>query len=125
MGAADNGTSYDVLVARYNTDGTLDKGFGEGGAVTYNGTQNQDDEAFGVALQADGKILVTGHTNSFNPHYFLLLRYNPDGTGDNAFSMKGVVALFGENVGASVVVQPDTKIVIAGYNRDESLKAAV
>jgi len=55
--------SYDVLILRYNTDGTLDNTFGSDGVVMYNRPEWYD-EAYSVATQADGKIVVTGESYS-------------------------------------------------------------
>ena len=46
-------------VARYRTNGTLDASFGGDGKVTTNLTTGID-FAYDMALQADGKIVVTG-----------------------------------------------------------------
>ena len=76
-------------VARYNADGTLDSTFGGDGKVT---TQfgPRDDPVAGLALQIDGKVVVSGGTNSNgkNPK-IALARYNADGTLDAAFSGDG------------------------------------
>src|SRR5439155_13188760 len=51
-----------IALARFLPDGTLDTGFGTGGRVTtpaFNGS-----EAFAAALQADGKILTAGLTET-------------------------------------------------------------
>ena len=50
----------DMLVARYNRDGTLDSSFGSGGKVTTD--FGLTDIARGVVIQADGKIVVAGQT---------------------------------------------------------------
>ena len=48
-----------VALARFNPDGSLDPGFGAGGQVVTNfGTWNE--EAWAVALQADGQIVNIG-----------------------------------------------------------------
>ena len=49
-------------VARYNSDGTLDTSFGGDGKVMTQFTRH-DDPVAGVALQADGKIVVSGGAN--------------------------------------------------------------
>ncbi|MFD3476717.1 calcium-binding protein [Streptomyces sp. NPDC058695] len=53
-----NGPGGDFAVLRYNTNGSLDSGFGTGGLVTtdFGGS----DQAHGVALQPDGKIVAAG-----------------------------------------------------------------
>ena len=73
-------------VARYNADGTLDTSFGGTGrimtAVGINGSN-----ATGVALQKDGKIVVSGYgvNNSGRGYDFACLRYNTDGSLDQGF----------------------------------------
>ncbi|MFD3942545.1 calcium-binding protein [Streptomyces sp. NPDC058579] len=65
----------DFALARYNTDGTLDTGFGTGGRVTTDFEGNWD-EGHAVALQADGRIVVSG--NGSDNH--ALARYSISGT---------------------------------------------
>ena len=48
-GASYNGTDYDFVVARYDTDGTLDTTFGIGGVVTID-FNNEDDQVNDVAI---------------------------------------------------------------------------
>ncbi|MBI4658648.1 MAG: VCBS repeat-containing protein [Verrucomicrobia bacterium] len=71
--------SSDVVLARYNADGSLDTTFGSGGKLTsdFGGT----DQSFAAALQADGKIVVGGHSNAAGNYDFALARYI---TGDSA-----------------------------------------
>ena len=119
------GSSYlnggDFALARYNPNGTLDTSFGSGGKVRtdfggyYEGARS-------VALQADGKIVAAG--GSVNPLYndFAVARYNSNGTLDTSFGTGGkVITEFFSSFGqasaqaVSVAVQPDGKIVVAGY----------
>jgi uncharacterized delta-60 repeat protein len=88
-------------LARYLSDGTLDTTFGGDGLVTTDfGVVSQ---AFGVSLQADGKIVAAGVGG--------LARYLPDGTLDTTFSGDGIVTDFG---GLGLVIQPDGRLVVAG-----------
>ena len=50
----------DFAVARYETDGTLDATFGVAGVVQTDMAGGSFDDARGIAIQADGKILVVG-----------------------------------------------------------------
>lgn len=52
----------DFGVARYNADGSLDSGFGTGGKVHTDVSFGYFDTANAVALQSDGKIVVSGNT---------------------------------------------------------------
>ena len=69
-------------VARYNSDGTLDTSFSGDGKVTTQFTRHNDPVA-GLAMQADGKIVVSGGAAHDRPNSnFALARYNSDGTLD-------------------------------------------
>jgi len=117
-GVADNGSNYDFALARYNPDGSLDTTFSEDGKLTTDfGSNDNDDAAYAVAVQADGKIVAAGYAyNGFNRD-FALARYNPDGSLDTTFSGDGLLTTdFGSSDGAyAVALQADGKIVAAGY----------
>lgn len=113
-------TDYDFVVLRYNLDGTLD--------TTFNGTgeafmdfQGGHDEGLALALQPDGKIVESGIAD--NPAQggvgdFGLARFNSDGTPDVTFGDQGkVMTDFTGRADQSlaVAIQPDGKIVAAGY----------
>jgi uncharacterized delta-60 repeat protein len=108
-------------LARYTTNGSLDKTFGTGGEATTNVSAGNDDEAHGLAIQPDGKIVAAGST--YNPDKrrmdFALVRYTISGSLDRAFGTGGMVATdFGGNgVSAINAVTTDAqgRIVAAGY----------
>jgi len=60
-GRSFNGANMDFAVARCTTDGEIDTSFGDGGRLVL-GIGGDDDEAFGIAAQADGKLVVAGDT---------------------------------------------------------------
>jgi uncharacterized delta-60 repeat protein len=78
VGGSLNGSPGSSVLARYNTDGTLDATFGSSGLVT--GTFGQGDMA--VALQSDGKIVTTAVNNG----NFGLARYLPSEPQIGAFT---------------------------------------
>jgi uncharacterized delta-60 repeat protein len=80
----------DFALVRYNTDGSLDDTFSGGGRVTTN-FGGDDDEAFGVAIQTDGKIVVAGFSDVNRDFDFAIVRYNSDGSRDNTFGSNGIV----------------------------------
>jgi uncharacterized delta-60 repeat protein len=126
----------DFGIARYSANGALDTTFGSGGTVTtdFGGS----DQANGVALQPDGKIVVVG------PLFGKLgvARYNPDGSLDSTFGTGGKVVTDASPSfdGAFDVVVWNGKIVVGGgtglyasgesdfqlvrYNADGSLDAS-
>src|SRR5262249_22284878 len=100
---------------RYNRNGRLDSTFGTGGKVivTFNSIS---DYLFKVALQSDGKIVTAGSTSGTA---FLLARFNPDGSLDQAFGTNGSVeTAFGDQTaaGSAIALQADGKIVLVGVS---------
>ncbi len=108
---------FDYALARYLPDGSLDPAFGAGGLVTADygiGPEGcpAGDVALAAALQPDGKILLTGVSYLEFGSECLLLRYEPDGS----LPSSGIYPVpFGntDNIGSSLAVQPDGKIVLA------------
>jgi uncharacterized delta-60 repeat protein len=98
-------------LARYTADGNLDPTFGTGGKVTTD--FGHGEEAFALALQPDGKIVVAGGS-AFGSGDFALARYGADGNLDPAFGTGGKVAAdFGAaEAAAALAIQPDGKIVV-------------
>jgi uncharacterized delta-60 repeat protein len=102
---------------RYNPDGSLDPTFGTGGIVT-TPVGGGDSEAYGVALQPDGKIVAGGVATDSNGNSSALVRYLPDGSLDTTFGTDGVVVVTeaGENGFAAIARQPDGKILGVGQS---------
>jgi len=109
------GTSTNGLaLARYNTDGSLDAGFGAGGTVRLK-LGSFDDRGNAVAIQPDGKILVAGSTVRTDAD-FAVVRFLGDGTLDSSFGVGGV-SIFdvgGDNYANDLAIQSDGKIVVGG-----------
>jgi uncharacterized delta-60 repeat protein len=119
-GFVDNRSSRDAVSARHDADGTLDRSFGTDGlVVTDFGGRN-----FGSAVttQTDGKFVVAGFDDVLPYYDFTLARYEPDGQIDSTFGRNGrILTEFGANSWINAVaIQPDGKIVAAGYVRSPS-----
>jgi uncharacterized delta-60 repeat protein len=116
------GSSYlthaKFALARYNPNGTLDTSFGGDGKVTTAFAARSDAEAFGVAIQDDGKIVAAGDSFLQDRSKFALARYNPNGTLDTTFGGDGKVttrfATRGDAEAFGVAIQDDGKIVAGG-----------
>jgi uncharacterized delta-60 repeat protein len=109
-----NGTDFDVLLLRFQANGSLDTTFGSNGAAVYAGSW--DDRGKAVALQADGKALVTGYSANRD---IALLRFNANGSLDTTFAAAGIALYNGGGVlemGNALVLQADGKALVAGYS---------
>src|SRR5436190_6371714 len=107
-----------MAVARFNTDGTLDASFGDGGQViTIIGAEA--DEAHAVLVQPDGKVLVGGSTYSGTAENFALARYDADGSLDPLFGSGGIVTTPMSDSPDEVrgmALLPDGRILAVGYS---------
>ncbi len=114
---AAGGFSGSIVVARYNPGGSADTTFGNNGVVTTSLGTGMD-QAEGVAIQPDGKIVVAGFTQGATTGLdFAVLRYNSNGTLDTTFGKGGIVTTDFDGLNdqaADVVLQPDGKIVVGG-----------
>ena len=108
--------NVDFKVVRYNPNGTFDTSFDTDGIVE-TPVREGVDAAYAVAIQSDGKILVSGRSDS-NPTFvtsFAMVRYNPNGSLDTTFDTDGIVIMPGPGnaITDSFAIQPDGKIVVA------------
>ena len=100
-------------------DVTFNAGFsnsGDGNGLVFTGNRYRSCCWRSVTMQADGKILVAGSA-TFNglDNVFALARYNTNGSLDASFSGDGRLITFSDGAsGASVTVQADGKILVAG-----------
>ena len=119
VGVSFNGSDSDFAIARFTTDGSVDTNFGTNGQVVTDFGAT-DDFCHDVALQADGKLVVSGYRDvgAGGPSEFeyALARYDADGSLDAAFGSGGkVTTALGTNNDWSVylTLQTDGKIIIA------------
>src|SRR6266498_1523880 len=102
----------DAVVVRLLPDGSPDPSFANQGVVVLN-LRTDFDAAYGLALQADGALLVAG---SYQPSVLTpwLARLHADGTRDRRFGRKGLVIPKVSGAWYDVTVQADGRIVTAG-----------
>jgi uncharacterized delta-60 repeat protein len=126
-------SSGNIALARYDSEGRLDTTFGNSGTkiIDLGGSE----EAIGVVVQPDGRIVVAGAGSNSGTQDIVLIRLNSDGrTLDNSFGAGGVVVtdivINGEsqhNFAKDIVLAADGKLVVTGlgqvarYNSDGSL----
>lgn len=120
-----------IALARYRPDGTLDTAFDGDGKVLTDFTSSIDENAFAVAFQPNGRIVVAGSANvgtvTAPKKRFALVRYRTDGSLDTTFGGDGKVltSFPGDDAEASgIAVQPDGKIVVAGTAKNGSTTRA-
>lgn len=106
-----DGSVNDLAFVRYNSDGSLDTSFGSGGTVVFAEAGNQI--ATAMLLQTDGKIIAVGSDGAKLAVY----RLNTNGTLDTSFGTGGkfVLNLSAASQANDVLIQPDGKIVLAGF----------
>ncbi|MCP4346074.1 MAG: hypothetical protein GY795_11190, partial [Desulfobacterales bacterium] len=82
-----------------------------------------DDSGQALILRSDGKIIVTGYSDNGSDKDFAAVQYNTDGTPDTEFGTGGTVTTpigDGDDLCYAGAIQPDGKIVLAGYSHNGS-----
>jgi len=121
VGRAQDGSGQDGFgIARYTSDGELDASFGTGGKVYTTHATGNKAFARGVAIQSDGKIVVSGYEadSVSGVESPMLARYNSDGSLDTRFDGDGRLLTAystGSDAAFGVAIQPDGKIVVSGH----------
>lgn len=105
---------FDFALHRYTSDGTLDTSFGTAGMVHTD--FGKSDDAYGLIVQADGKIVLAGRSWDDTGSDFALARYDTSGSLDTNFGTGGILTtdFAGYDAANAVALQADGKIVVAG-----------
>ncbi len=115
----DASTATFALV-RYNSDGSLDNGFGTSG-IAYTNFGSPPAYGRSIALQSDGKIVMTGGVGAGSD--FGLARFTSTGSLDAAFGNSGLVKTsmgIAESASYDVKIQSDGKILVCGIAEQNS-----
>lgn len=112
----------DFLVARFNTNGSLDNSFGSGGIATLDFFGNTD-IVNSIKIQPDGKIVAAGLARNANAttQYFAVARFNSNGSIDSTFASgtgKATVLVGNglEDSAKSVALTATGQIILAGLS---------
>ena len=119
------GYTSNIFMARFLENGQPEPSFGFQGAVTIDLDTNT--VGLNLAVQNDGKILVTGRLGMINwggggNTDVLMMRLLPNGSFDPSFGNGGMVITdlnaigFDVDMGEEIVFQPDGKILVSGIN---------
>jgi uncharacterized delta-60 repeat protein len=109
-------TATPAEIVRFNSDGSLDQSFGTNGIAVV--PDHALGTAAGIALQSDGKILLS----AFSDHGDLLARFDANGSLDTSFGSSGQVIT---PVAGTLAIQPAGEIAIFGGYTGANQSAAV
>jgi uncharacterized delta-60 repeat protein len=124
-------SSSQLLVARYDVDGELDRSFGASGAVFLHESGVPQDLS-GAALQQDGKIVAVGtfgwHSGGRTPKpgwrdEILIVRLDANGASDKSFADGGLLLIPSTRYlwgGRGVAIDPNGKLLILGRLDDQA-----
>jgi uncharacterized delta-60 repeat protein len=124
-GRAATSVTLETSLARLELDGDADPEFGEDGLWVGYCTGQGFENAGGLALQGDGRILVAG-SGGGNPARPFVCRFLPSGAPDPDFGISGVarphlhVAPGGTSGAVEVLVRTGGKIALAGWSYDDN-----
>ena len=117
-GTAETATNArDMVIARYNSNGLLDSSFNQSGILVID-VLGKIDYCYAMALQQDGKILLTGiATLLTNERKTVIIRLLEDGSFDDTFGNNGMAFNLpdhnAENPKA-IMSLADGKIIVTG-----------
>ncbi|MFZ4547281.1 MAG: T9SS type A sorting domain-containing protein [Bacteroidales bacterium] len=115
-----SGLPANFFAIRLLPNGNYDPAFGTAGKVTVDITGNNvADEAWGMTMTPDGKILVVGDAYSQSTSSFVasVVRFTADGVPDPTFSSDGIATFSfsgGDAIMRNAVVQPNGSYLISG-----------
>jgi uncharacterized delta-60 repeat protein len=107
-----NGSNQSMILALFQTNGSLDKNFGVNGVVVNNFNEASGNAANAIALQSNGQIVLAGSVLN----QMALTRYNANGTIDSNFGTNGlvIVPFSSPSDGTSVAIDNKSNIIVAG-----------
>lgn len=116
------GGGKEISLMRFQTNGMPDNTFGYSGQVVTDIPLFNSQEALAIALQVDGKLVITGWAMNFsNSKETFVARFKSDGDPDSTFNSDGfIVPQFNTSgdEGHAVLVQQDGKILVSGQSYD-------
>ncbi|MEI7862230.1 MAG: hypothetical protein WCJ21_06345, partial [Planctomycetota bacterium] len=128
-------SDYRFTAVRYQPDGTLDTGYGEGGIATYQQSGWDFERPTAAGIQSDGKTVIAGSVILADEHgsrytQVAVVRFDANGRPDSTFGRAGGIAhRFGygrwdswsgwgsyppSSSPACLAIQKDGKILVAG-----------
>jgi len=112
-GAIETTTTDGWTLTRLLPNGSLDPSFALSGSNKYFGAQVQE-----IALQPDGKIVAVGSTGGGQA---IAARFSANGAYDPSFGSGGIYLAPSHTRANGLALQPDGKVVMAGFSRTGSV----
>jgi uncharacterized delta-60 repeat protein len=123
-GTTDVGGQHVFAVTRYLPSGALDTSFNSTGTETQAIGAGGDDQATGVAVDSQGRIVVGGYSKSSTEYDFAVARFTPDGHLDNTGPTSfGPFGFRTTQIGSSdahataLAVDSQDRVILAGESR--------
>jgi uncharacterized delta-60 repeat protein len=107
------GFVIDLVLYRYNTNGSLDTNFNGTGKVVVDINSASFDSGLSISALSNGKIFVMGSADT----QMALLRFNSNGSLDTSYYGTGKILTTANLVGTvAMTMQPDGKALAFGYS---------
>ncbi len=121
-----NSGRKEVALLRYDKDGLPDAVFNLNVDQALSQLIDETATAYGVAVQADGKIVVAGLVGDAGSERAFVIRFNEDGSEDDSFDEDGIVIVEGENQSAAkaLILDKDENILLAGWKKENEQTSA-
>lgn len=112
---------YNFTLIAYDSNGHLDTSFGSSGIITSPAGSGMGVRK-SILIQPDNKIVVAGDMGQIGKIDIAVVRYTSSGELDPSFNSTGIVttSVVTNNYSGDIAIQPDNKIVLAGYTYDGS-----
>ena len=120
----DENYNGDMVIWKYNINGSLDTSFDGDGIVVHNSAAggNNDDSGWAMALDSEDNIYITGtSTNGSGGRDMVVWKYMSNGSLDTSFGTDGIVvrsdSSFADlDTGTSIVLDSAGNIYVAGFS---------
>ncbi len=127
--------TYDMVIWKFTSSGTLDTGFNGRGIVvsdlTIKGVSLGWERGYDITLDSQGRIVVVGYAPGINSSDVAVWRYNADGTSDTTFgssifqsgleTIDSIAGGSGVDEARAVALDSSDNIYITGYSEVNSL----
>lgn len=120
-GQTHDGSDHDIVLIRYNSNGTVDGTFGTAGIVR-TPVGSRGDFARDMLVDSSDRIVVAGYYLSDTAGYdFVVARYDAAGTLDPTFGTSGLVKISptsNNDLAYALAMQSDGKIIVVGESQN-------